>query len=307
MPNLKDIRTRIESVKNTRKITKAMKMVAAAKLRKAQERMEEARPYAFRMGKIIGGLAGRIDADAHPLLERRENPDKTLIIVVASNRGLCGGFNSNLFRRLDRFLDEQRLAGEVLELATVGSKANGHYVKSEYEVVHDYKGVIGDIEYRDAKHIAADIMESFVDEKYDSVYLAYNRFVSAIATDWVIRNLLPLAVGGDVEHEDEKLGNEDNAGLDAANEGVGDEFIYEPSLDALLDQILPSHVEVQVMQALLESEASEQASRMTAMDNASNNASDMIDSLTLEYNRARQAYITKEICEIVGGAESLKG
>ncbi len=307
MPNLKDIRTRIESVKNTRKITKAMKMVAAAKLRKAQDRMEASRPYARRMQSIIGGLAGRIEPESHPLLAQRPEPKKTLVLIVASDRGLCGGFNTNLFRQLDRFLDEQRIAGEVQELATVGKKAFNHYKKSDFEVVEHYDQVIGDINFKKAKRIADDLIEGFLDETYDSVYVAYNRFVSAIATDWVIGRLFPLSLAEELTEETVERGEQ--IADEIAGEGAegGDEFIYEPELKTLLDQILPAHVQVQVMQALVESEASEQASRMTAMDNATNNASDMIDSLTLEYNRARQAYITKEIVEIVSGAESLKG
>lgn len=304
MPNLKDIRNRIDSVKNTRKITKAMKMVAAAKLRKAQERMEESRPYASRLQAMIDGLSGRIDSESHPLLERRENPDKTLVVIVSSNRGLCGGFNSNLFRGLDRFLEEQRISGERQELATVGRKAHTHYKKSKYELVEVYDGVIGDVDFRKAKRIAGDIIEQFVDGSYDAVYLCYNRFISAIANEWVIGRLLPLSMSVEMTEENpEGVVEEDEEPKESA---FGD-YIYEPDLDTLLGNLLPSHVEAQVMQALVESEATEHAARMTAMDNATNNASDMIDDLTLQYNRARQAYITREIVEIVSGAESLKG
>ncbi len=307
MPNLKDIRTRIESVKNTRKITKAMKMVAAAKLRKAQERMEASRPYSYRMQRLIDGIAGRIDEDAHPLLERRDNPEKTLVVVVASNRGLCGGFNTNLFRGLDRFLDEQRIAGEIQELATVGRKAHNHYKKSDYEIVENYENVIDDVSYKKAKWIAGDIIEQFIDGTYDSVYLCYNRFISAIANEWVVGRLLPLAMAVELTEEDQE---EPSAGEDEQQlqeDDIEGEYIYEPELDTLLDKLLPGHVRAQVMQALVESEATEQAARMTAMDSATNNATDMIEDLTLQYNRARQAYITKEIVEIVSGAESLQG
>ena len=307
MPNLKDIRTRIESVKNTRKITKAMKMVAAAKLRKAQERMEASRPYSYRMQRLIDGIAGRIDEDAHPLLERRDNPEKTLVVVVASNRGLCGGFNTNLFRGLDRFLDEQRIAGEIQELATVGRKAHNHYKKSDYEIVENYENVIDDVSYKKAKWIAGDIIEQFIDGTYDSVYLCYNRFISAIANEWVVGRLLPLAMAVELTEEDQE---EPSAGEDEQQlqeDDIEGEYIYEPELDTLLDKLLPGHVRAQVMQALVESEATEQAARMTAMDSATNNATDMIEDLTLQYNRARQAYITQEILEIVSGAESLQG
>lgn len=309
MPNLKDIRTRIESVKNTRKITSAMKMVAAAKLRKAQERMEASRPYAYRMQRLIDGIAGRIDEEAHPLLERRDNPHKTLVVIISSNRGLCGGFNSNLFRGLDRFLDEQRIAGEIQELATVGRKANAHYKKSNYEVVANYPDVIDNVSYKKAKRISQDIIDQFIDGSYDSVYLCFNRFISAIANEWIVGRLLPLSMAVELTEEDaERPPEEAEAKAEQKEaEDIDGEYIYEPELDTLLDKLLPSHVKAQVMQALVESEATEQAARMTAMDSATNNASDMIEDLTLQYNRARQAYITKEIVEIVSGAESLKG
>lgn len=303
MPNLKDIRKRIASVKNTRKITKAMKMVAAAKLRRAQERMIAARPYAQKMDQIIGGLADRVEEGAHPLLDRRSERQKILVVVVSSNRGLCGGFNSNLFREVNTFLEETAAVEDVqIDVATVGRKADGHFRRSSFEVVKTYDQVIGDVTYRKAKHIAGQFIEEFVDHQYDAVYICYNKFVSAIVAERIIRPLLPLTVGEE-EGEGEAAADQNRGG---AVDGAG-EFIYEPDVDTLLGNLLPSHVEVQVLQALLESEASEHAARMTAMDSATNNASDMIDSLTLQYNRARQAYITKEIVEIVSGAESLKG
>ncbi len=305
MPNLKDIRKRIDSVKNTRKITRAMKMVAAAKLKRAQERMEEARPYSYRMRRMIDSLALRVDPEAHPLLAKREVPEKTLVLVVASERGLCGGFNTNLFRGLDRFLDEQRMAGEDQEIAAVGSKAFNHYKKSPYPVVQHYDQVVDNVSFKDAKRISKALREQFVDRTYDSVYMAYNQFVSAISNEWVIYRILPLTEALRITEEVLEGGMEPQK--EVPTDEAGREFLYEPDLGALLDQLLVSHVDVQVMQAFLESEASEQAARMTAMDNATNNANDMIESLTLQYNRARQAYITKEIVEIVSGAESLKG
>ncbi len=302
MPNLKDIKNRIESVKNTRKITKAMKMVAAAKLKRAQERMEASRPYAFRMQRIIDSLSERIDEDAHPLLERRDEPEKTLMVVIASDRGLCGGFNANLFRGIDRYLAKKKIAGEIQELVTVGTKARDHFKKGPYEVVQHFDDVIGDVDIQAAKKISKWMRQSFLDVEYDNVYLCYNRFVSAIAQEWVIYHILPLSESLKITAE-----AEEGAAGEVDSEASEREFIYEPELDTLLDELLPSHVDIQVMQALSESEASEHAARMTAMDNATNNANDMIDDLTLQYNRARQAYITKEIVEIVSGAESLKG
>lgn len=302
MPNLKDIRTRIASVKNTRKITKAMNMVAAAKLRKAQERMQAARPYALKMDQLIGGLSDRVDDEAHPLLATREDRKKILVVVVGSNRGLCGGFNNNLFREIDRFLESRQIANEEVELATVGRKATEYYRRSDFTQVRSHDEVIGDVTFKRAKRIARQLIDEFVDESYDAVYLCFNRFVSAIAADKIIAQLLPLSIEGEEEEKEEKQAPEGGEAV----AGSGD-FIYEPDVDTLLNKLLPSHIEVQVLQALLESEASEHAARMTAMDSATNNAGDMIESLTLQYNRARQAYITKEIVEIVSGAESLKG
>lgn len=289
MPNLKDIRKRIGSVKNTQKITRAMKMVAAAKLRRAQERMEASRPYAVKMGEVIDSLASRVDPESHPLLARRELREKALVIVVSSNRGLCGGFNTNLFRRVDRFLKELVTAGEQVDVVTVGRKAAGHYGRSSYPVVRSYDDVIGAIDYSQAKRIAQEAMNEYLQGDYEAVYICYNRFVSAIAVEQMVHPLLPFATDGE----------------EADAPAASADYIYEPDVDTLLGRLLPGHIEVQVLQALLESEASEQASRMTAMDNATNNATDMIASLTLQYNRARQAYITKEIVEIVSGSESL--
>lgn len=289
MPNLKDIRKRIGSVKNTQKITRAMKMVAAAKLRRAQERMEASRPYAVKMGEVIDSLASRVDPESHPLLARRELREKALVIVVSSNRGLCGGFNTNLFRRVDRFLKELVTAGEQVDVVTVGRKAAGHYGRSSYPVVRSYEDVIGAIDYAQAKRIAQEAMNEYLQGDYEAVYICYNRFVSAIAVEQMVHPLLPFATDGE----------------EADAPAASADYIYEPDVDTLLGRLLPGHIEVQVLQALLESEASEQASRMTAMDNATNNATDMIASLTLQYNRARQAYITKEIVEIVSGSESL--
>ena len=304
MPNLKDIKNRIDSVKNTRKITKAMKMVAAAKLKRAQEQMEASRPYAFRMQRMVDALSHRVQEQekTHPLMERRDDPEKSLMVIIASDRGLCGGFNANLFRGIDRYLAEHRIAGEEQELVTVGSKARDHFKKSDYEIVDHFDDVIGNVDIKSAKRVSKQMRQSFLDGDYDHVYLCYNRFVSAIAQEWVIYNILPLSESLVFTAE-----NEEGEPV-ASEEEVSDrEFIYEPDLDVLLDELLPSHIDTQVYQALSESEASEHAARMTAMDNATNNANDMIDDLTLQYNRARQAYITKEIVEIVSGAESLKG
>jgi F-type H+-transporting ATPase subunit gamma len=302
MPSLKDIRSRIGSVKNTKKITSAMKLVAASKLSKAEERVEASRPYAAKMQRVIGGLAERADTSSHPLLERAEVPDSMIIVIVSSDRGLCGAFNTNLFRAIDRFIDERDERYSTIDVATVGTKALQYYRREGAEIHKNYKDIIGDVTLQSAKWIARDMMDMFTRGEYDEVYIAFNEYISAINYNTLVEKLLPLEAvdsGEEGEEEAESSGGEE---LDIASE-----YIYEPSADELLERLLPSNVEIQVLQALLESGAAEQGSRMVAMDNATSNAEDLIESLTLQYNRARQAYITKELVEIVSGAEALKG
>lgn len=293
MPNLKDIRTRIASVKNTQKITSAMKMVSAAKLRRAQERAESARPYALKMDRVISSVASRVQDSTHPLLQTNEIPQKALVIVVTSNRGLCAGFNANVFRTMTRFLRDHEVDGIDVDLATVGRKADVFYRSRDTKVVRNYSDVIDHVSYAKAKQIARDAMDDFIAGEYDRVYIIYNEFVSAIKYNTKIQQLLPLSL-------------DDVSAAPAADLGTT-EYIFEPSEETLLEQLLPANVEVQVLRALLEAEASEHAARMAAMDSATTNAREMISALTLQYNRARQAYITKELVEIVSGAEALKG
>ena len=301
MPNLKDIRKRIASVKNTQKITSAMKMVSAAKLRRAQERAEAARPYAVKMRQVIGSLAERVDPEAHPLLQARESQDKALVIVISSDRGLCGGYNTYVFRTTDKYMRDRKVSGVDFQVATVGRKAVNYFRRTGADDWKNYPDVIGDITYKKAKAIAQDAIAAFLGGEFDNVYLVYNEFVSAIQYNTVVQPLLPLTL--------EDLGAQNAGGADVAGDdvegGVASEYIFEPDEESLLKQLLPAHIEVQVLRALIEAEASEHGARMTAMDNATNNASDMISSLTLQYNRARQAYITKELVEIVSGAEAL--
>jgi F-type H+-transporting ATPase subunit gamma len=300
MPSLKDIKTRINSVKNTRKITKAMKMVAAAKLSRAQQRVEASRPYSRKMREVIANLAERADDDAHPLLEEYDDVKKTLIYVVSSNRGLCGGFNATLFRKLNGFIAKEEISGEDIDIAGVGRKAAEHYKRDEtHDVVADWRQIIGDVTYENAKELADEAIELFLDGEYQEIYIAYNQFISAIQYEEMVEPLLPLDIEALREGAEDEEASDEPADIS--------EYIYEPDEDALLANTLPNFVEIRFLQALLESDAAEQGARMTAMDNATTNAEEMIDDLTLQYNRARQAYITKEICEIVSGAESLKG
>jgi F-type H+-transporting ATPase subunit gamma len=296
MANLKDIRKRIDSVENTKKITRAMKMVATAKLRRAEEAMKSSRPYAREIRRVIASLADRVEEEAHPLLEQRELPDNALIIVVSTDRGLCGSYNANLFREIDDFIKTHQVADEQIDIANIGEKGLLNFRRHEtVEVVRNYEGVIGDVDYDGARAIAQDGIAAFKSGQYDNIYLAYNEFVSAIQYEQIIEPFLPISIEGLVDEDDV----DDKAGLDT-------DYIYEPDEVSLLDYALPRHLEVQVLQALLESAAAEQAARMTAMDNATENAEEMIEDLTLEFNRARQAAITNEIMEIVSGAEAME-
>lgn len=299
MPSLKDIKTRINSVKNTQKITKAMKMVAAAKLNRAQSAVQAARPYAHKMHQVISNLVARAEEGSHPLLEQRDPVDKVLVYAIASDRGLCGGFNSYLFRGVEKFIRDEELSGEDVAVVTAGRKSRDYFRRSKHEVEKNFMDVVDGPGYDEAKRLAKHATKLFLSGEYDAVYVAYNEFVSAIEYNTLVEPVLPLS---------KELFGTDEADEEEAEEGMGaSEYIYEPGEEELLAQTLPSYVEVKFLQALLESYAAEQGARMTAMDNATSNAEDMIDSLTTQYNRARQAYITKEICEIVSGAESLKG
>ncbi len=287
MANLKDIRTRIASVKNTQKITSAMKMVSAAKLRRAQHAAESARPYAVKMAKVISSLSARTDSSKHPLLQSSDDSGKTLAIVISSNRGLCGGYNSSLFREFEREVAAD--LGTEFEVITIGKKASLYFKNNPLEVVGDYPEIVGNITFAKAKEIARLAISEFTGGKVDAVYLVYNEFVSAIEYSNRFQKILPLSMDSQ------------------ADENAMGDFIFEPDEQRLLNMILPTNVETQVLRALLEAEAAEHGARMSAMDNATTNANDMIESLTLQYNRARQAYITKELVEIVSGAEALQG
>jgi len=291
VPSLRDIRNRITSVKSTRQITKAMKMVAAAKLRRAQDAILKTRPYAQLLDKALGRVAARAIADeaaTHPLLAPR--PARLAeVVVVTSDRGLAGGFNSNIIRRTQRFLTESGDQFDKVELATIGRKAKDFLRARKLDVRKDFVGVHQGLTYEKAEAIAQEYVGRYVAGEVDAVFLCYNEFKSAIAQVPVVVQLLPI--------------QPPEAELAAA---ATIDFVYEPSREALLADLLPRHVAMQVWRALLESAASEHGARMSAMESATKNAEEMIAALTLQYNRARQAYVTKELMEIVGGAEALK-
>ena len=291
MPSLRDIRRRIGSVKSTQQITKAMKMVAAAKLRRAQEAITRARPYAVLLEQALQRIAARAAAEeaaAHPLLSSR--PVRVAeLVVITSDRGLAGGFNSNVVRRAQRFLVESSGKYEEVIVSTIGRKGREALKARHVKTRKDFTGVHARLSFEKAHEIATEYSERYLRGEVDAVFLLFNEFKSAIAQTVRLKQFLPI----------ETAAVEPGAGASA-------DFLYEPSRDDLLADLVPRHLDVQVWRALLDSAASEHGARMTAMEAATKNAAEMIAALSLQYNRARQAYITKELMEIVSGAEALK-
>ena len=287
MANLRDIKKRIKSVKNTQQITKAMKMVSAAKLRRAEESVKQARPYAKKMMGVLSSLALRADPSAHPLLARRE-VKKVAVLVITSDRGLCGAFNSGIIKKADSFLRLNKTNYESIGLTVVGRKAADHYKRTGGQISKEHTNILYLFGYHTAAEIAGDIINAYTNEEVDEVYLLYNEYKSALVQEATMERLLPITP------------------LEGESEMSAVDYIYEPGKGSILEEILPKHVEIQVYRALLESIASEHGARMAAMDSATRNAKEMIGRLTLYYNRARQATITKELVEIVSGAEALK-
>lgn len=289
MATVRDLRKRLKATKNTQKITKAMKMVAASKLKRAQDAIVAARPYALRMNEVLEHVLAHADLRGHPLLTGR-TPKRAEVLILSSDRGLAGSFNSNIIRTAERYIAENSSKYEEIFISTIGKKARDHFKRKGRKILADYEGVTQKPSFDRADDIAHELAARFMAGEVDVVYLVYNEFKSAISQDVRVESLLPIVPTEVPEGGD-----------------VGGDFIYEPGKPELLDRLLPMYVEVEVFRGLLESVASEHGARMTAMDSATNNASDMIDRLTLKYNRARQAAITTELMEIIGGAEALKG
>jgi F-type H+-transporting ATPase subunit gamma len=287
MATLKVIRKRIASVKSTQQITKAMKMVAAAKLRRAQEAAMQARPYAAKLGSLLRNVAARVGATSHPLLATRDVEQQVDLVLVTADRGLCGGFNSNLIRKAGEFLSE-RDTGTKVRVTLVGRKGYDFFKKRPVEIAEKHINLFRGPDHELAVRLATRLARDFAAGESDGAYLIYSQFRSTLSQVPTVTQLLP--VSRDVGGEETPL-----------------DYIYEPDVAMLLDRLLLQYVTALVGQAFLESIASEHAARMTAMGSATTNASEMIDSLTLAMNRARQATITKELMEIVGGAEALKG
>lgn len=289
MPGLKEIRKRIGSVKSTKQITKAMKMVAAAKFRKAQVRILELRPYADKMNSVLTSLAKTVET-GHPLLEVRPRK-KVEVLVLTGDKGLCGAFNTNIMKAAFKLIKEIQSEGIEVSVSAIGKKGTDLLKRRGFTPRQSWLGISGRVSYLNAKEITGNIIENYISETFDEVILIYNEFKSALVQKVSIVRLLPLATVKVEESESQEL--------TAA-------FLYEPSQQAIFDNLLPKNLEIQVFRALLESQASEEAARMTAMENATKAADDMIASLTLQYNKARQASITKELMDIVGGVEALK-
>ena len=289
MANLRAIRKRISSVKSTQQITRAMKMVSAAKLRRAQDGINAARPYARKMREVVQAVAGRAGSDAHPLLTARE-AKKLALLVVTSDRGLCGSFNAGLSRAVYRFLNEHRGAYEEIALFVVGRKGRDFFRRREIPIRKEYLGVLGALSRHHAETIANDLIGEFLAGEFDEVQIAFNEFRSAISQIVRFEKMFPIA-------------------LESSGKTGGDDidYLYEPSREEILATLLPKYVQTQILRVLLESVAGEHGARMTAMDSATKNSVDMISRLTLKMNRARQATITTELIEIVSGAEALKG
>ena len=288
MATLRDIQRRIRSVQSTQKITRAMKLVAAAKLRRAQERILAARPYANKMAELLGNLVSGAAGDGHPLLQQREGPRRQIVIITA-DRGLAGAFNSSIIRRAVELIREASTA--ELTLVVVGRKARDFFRRRPHTIKRDMIGFWDRLAYSHACELADYFMQEYLDDEVDEVFLLYNEFRSVAFQRPVRVQLLPIPRA------------ETGAG-EEATEGV--DYIYEPSANAILGDLLPRHVRMQVYRALMESLAGEYGARMTAMEAATKNAKDMIEVLTIQYNKARQEKITKELLDIVGGAEALK-
>src|SRR3954462_4279172 len=295
MASLRSIRTRIKSVRNTQKITKALKLVSAAKLRRAQDAVVRTRPYAQALDELLGSLArARAEAEIppHPLMEVRETR-RIEVVLLTSDRGLCGGFNSNIIRRAQRIMVGEGDRFEAVQFSTIGRRGRDFAKKRGIETRKDYAAFFGRLRYPMAKEVADDLILEFQEHKLDAVYLLYNQFKSAMTQVISFTQLLPIVAPKTEEQKSE-------GGF------ITPEHLYEPGRPQLLEELIPKQLAMQIWRALLESEASEHGARMTAMDSATKNASDMIGRLSLEYNRARQASITKELMEIVSGAEALK-
>ncbi len=291
MASLQSLRRKIASFKNTQKITKAMKMVAASKLKRAQNRILAARPYAHQLREVMGNLSGRVNRASHPLLHRRDGNSLELL-VVTSDRGLCGAFNANILRRAGEFLEEQQRQGKHVSVSLAGRKSIDFFRRRDWSIRQEWGGVFDRLSFEHALDIGQNIVSQYHAGTFDHLYVVYNEFKSVMQQKVIVEKLLPI----------ESL--QDSDGGDKPSLGGG--YLYEPDEGELLATLLPKHFEIQTYRVSLESAAAEQAARMTAMDGATRNAGELIKKVTLFYNKTRQTAITEELMDIVGGAEALK-
>ncbi len=290
MATLREIRSRIKGVKTTQQVTKAMKMVAAAKLRRSQDAVLQARPYAFKLKELLESLSQKVDTSLFPLLSPRKEVKSVLVIAVAADRGLCGGFNSNLFKTAHQVLDVEYgalLKAGQAKMICVGKRSVEHFIKGGYQVVGEYGGIFSKLEFASAKAIAEQATKMYLNGEVDRVVVVYNEFKSLLASKLKTDIFLPI-------QPSEKTPT------------ISGDYIYEPSPEAIINDLAPRHLSTQIWRILLESFAAEQAARMMAMESATDNAKELLRTLSITYNRARQAAITKEIIEIVSGANALQ-
>ncbi len=299
MATLRDIRTRIKGVKNTAKITSAMKMVSAAKLKRSQTAIEQARPYFENLDLILSNLTATLGSDyTNPLLRQSQEIKNILLIVVTSDRGLCGSFNSNLLKEAVNYIDNvfsKDYPNAKVNIIAIGKKSLSFFKKKHYTVIKEFSGIFNDLNFSNAQEIVESFSSDFISEKYDKVFCIGNEFINVMRQVPKLRTVLPIDSSETITIGKSK--HKDNTNID---------YIFEPDKTAILDVLLPKLVNIKIWRALLESNAAEQAARRFAMDNATRNANELILMLELQYNKARQAAITTEMLEIVGGAESLR-
>lgn len=290
MPSLQSLRRKIGAIKNTQKITKAMKMVAAAKLKRAQDRILAARPYGHKMRDVLANLSRRVNRAAHPLLQKRTGRNIELLIVT-SDRGLCGAFNANIIRKAFEFIRQSEAQSSNVTLTIVGRKGREYFRRRPWPIRQQWLGVFDRLTYEHGIEIGQDLIEQYTKGRFDELHVIYNEFKSAIQQRIVVEQFFPIEAFDQATHGTTHLGGS---------------YLYEPDEDELLAALLPKHFHIQAYRVLLESSAAEHGARMAAMDGASRNAGEIIKKLTLYYNKTRQAAITKELMDIVGGAEALK-
>ncbi len=304
MASLRDIRTRINAVKNTQQVTRAMKMVAASKLRRAQEQIFRTRPYAYKIGEIINHLKSQVDPSLHPLFQHREEADSVLLVVVTADRGLAGAFNSNIIRLAENTIRDRFQAHQAdgrLFIMGLGRKGKEHFARRNYQMVGDHRGLYDSLSVQLVQEIVSDIVDGYEEGRWDHVYIVYNEFRNTIAQNRIVEPFLPIpterfltpVMAGESEHQVE------------VRQGRQVDYLFEPDAHRILDELVPRYLNFVLWRVLLESNAAEQGARMVAMDNATSNADELLRDLRLKYNRARQDAITKEIIEITSGAEAL--